>query len=128
MNNNPFIDLLGAKISHWEEQFCEWSLNVTPRHLNSQGFLHGGVIATLLDGACSYSGFYRPEEKVAGGAVTVSLTINYMAKLSQGRVFAKGRHIGGGKRIYFAQGELVSEEGILIAVATGSFRHNNVRN
>lgn len=125
MKNDSFINFLNAKIMHWEKNFCEWSLTVTPNHLNSQDSLHGGVIATLLDDACSYSGFYRPEAKTTGGAVTVSLTINYIAKISQGRVFARGRCIGGGKRIYFAEGELVSEEGVLLARATGSFRRHN---
>lgn len=126
MKDNSFIDLLGAKITHWEKNFCEWCLTVSPHHLNSQGYLHGGVIATLMDDACSYSGFYQPKVNTAGGAVTLSLTTNYIANISQGRVFARGRCVGGGKRIYFAEGELLSDAGVLLARATGSFRRHNV--
>lgn len=119
---NSFIELLGAKIARWEEGLCEWELDIAPHHLNSQGSLHGGVIATLLDDACSYSGFYQKAGNPVGRAVTVSLTVNYLAKESIGRVIAKGRCIGGGKRIYFAEGKLVSEGGIILAQASGSFR------
>lgn len=127
MAEKTFIELLGANRTRWEEDFCEWTLNIEPHHLNSQGSLHGGVIATLLDDACSYSGFYHTPEKPTGRAVTVSLTINYMAKVNRGRILARGRCIGGGKRIYFAEGELTSEEGTLIAKASGSFRRQTLK-
>ncbi len=55
-------------------------LSVEPRHLNRPGSLQGGVVATLLDAACAYTGLRTAAEPPAAQAVTVMLTISYPAK------------------------------------------------
>lgn len=113
---------LGASIVNWSEGCCELQMNVSERHLNSQGFLHGGVIATLLDEACSYSGFYPGCTDGKGRAVTLSLTINYLSAVSDGEIFIKGNVIGGGRKIFFSEGAIFSCQGQKIAQASGSFK------
>lgn len=127
MTEPSYIDWLGARISRWEENFCEWVLEIQPRHLNPQGALHGGVISTLLDEACGFSGFFQPPgAPPVGRSVTVSLSINFMGPARSGKVYARGHCMGGGTRIYFAEGKLVNEDGSLIAQAAGSFRRRMV--
>ena len=120
---NPFINLIGARLTEWEWGRCEWTLDVQPQHLNTQGSLHGGIIATLLDVACGYSGFCPTDDNSEARAATISLTVQYMAKASQGKLFARGRRTGGGRRIFFAEAELISCGcDAVIASAIGSFR------
>ena len=50
--HNPFIDMLGAQLVEWYPEHCTWELEIAAHHTNTQGTLHGGVMATVLDVAC----------------------------------------------------------------------------
>jgi uncharacterized protein (TIGR00369 family) len=99
-------------------------LDVEPRHLNRQGSLQGGVTATLLDAACGYAGLQAEGETVLGHAVTVMLTISYLARANTGRLRASGTVSKAGRSIYFSSAQLTSESGELIATAQGTFKRS----
>jgi acyl-coenzyme A thioesterase PaaI-like protein len=52
----------------------------------------------------------------------VMLTISYLSKSHQGRLRAVGRVTTAGRRLYFASGELRTEDGLLVATAQGTFK------
>lgn len=119
---NPLLDDLGVRLLQWREGHCEMELQIAERHLNRRGRLQGGVTATMLDAVCGYSGLMQPGSEEPGDAATITLTINYLAKLTSGTVRAVGRVTGGGRSIYFASGELYAADGTLAATAQGSFK------
>lgn len=119
---NPLLEDLGVELTAWREGHCELQLVLAERHLNRRGRLQGGVTATLLDAACGYAGLLQTGQAEPGEAATITLTVNYLGKLSQGRVRAIGRVTGSGRSIYFSSGELFSEDGTLAATAQGSFK------
>ena len=49
MMNVPFLDDLGLEIVSMADGQAEIGLNLLPRHMNSWGVMHGGVVMTLLD-------------------------------------------------------------------------------
>ena len=55
--------------------------------------------------------------------MTLSLTVNFVASVSGGRVTAEGRKQSGGETIFFSDVEVRDEGGRLIATATGTFRY-----
>jgi uncharacterized protein (TIGR00369 family) len=58
------------------------ALRVDPRHLNVQGMAHGGMLATLADGALGINlGLARGRR---GAQVTVSLTADYLSGVRSG--------------------------------------------
>lgn len=126
MPDNPFLDLLGARLAHWEAGQCEWVLDIAPHHKNTQGSLQGGVIATLMDVACGYSGFFEHADDPHIRTATISLTIHYMAKATHGRLHARGRRTGGGRQVFFAEAQLFNDQGSVIAMASGSFRQRSI--
>jgi uncharacterized protein (TIGR00369 family) len=101
---------------------AEFTLSIDDRHLNRQGRLHGGVIATMLDVACGYAGLQGETGAPVGGALTINLNINYIGGIDAGEVIAQGRVIGGGRSVFFAQGEVTAADGRLIATAQGAFK------
>ena len=119
---NPLLDYLGIRLAAWTPGRSVFHLTVEPRHLNRSGSLQGGVIATLLDAACGYAGLRTTLETEAGQAVTVMLTISYLAKTNEGELTATGTLTTAGDRLYFASGELVDQNGRLIATAQGTFK------
>ncbi|WP_170585214.1 PaaI family thioesterase [Ruegeria arenilitoris] len=102
-------------------------LTIRADHLNSQGILHGGVIAMLLDVACGNTAsawFDRDEHPLV---LTLSLNTSYVAAVRQGRVTATGRATGGGRTLAYVTGELHGDDGTLIATAAGVFKRTTKR-
>ena len=117
--DNPLLDYLGIRLVEARAGHASFEIDVQPRHLNRQGSLQGGVAATLLDAACGYAGLgAAPHEPVNGGAVTVMLSISYLARVDAGRLRATGSVTRSGRSVYFSSGELRSESGELIATTT----------
>jgi acyl-coenzyme A thioesterase PaaI-like protein len=54
--------------------------------------------------------------------MTITLTSNFISPLKGPLLRANARVTGGGKTIFFAEGEIVDGDNKLIASATGSFR------
>jgi acyl-coenzyme A thioesterase PaaI-like protein len=97
--DNPLLEHLGIRLVEVQAGHAAFEIDVGPRHLNRQGSLQGH-------------------------AVTVSLTISYLAKASAGRLRATGTVTKAGRSLYFSSGELKSASGELIATAQGAFKRN----
>lgn len=92
-------------------------------HGNRTGIVQGGVIATLMDAACGYSGLYSEPGAEPRHSTTISLMINYVAPARLDvplRIL--GRLLGQGRSIYFSSADVHDEGGSLIASAQGSFK------
>ncbi|MDQ1902815.1 PaaI family thioesterase [Paracoccus sp. WLY502] len=97
-------------------------LVVDDRHTNRHGVLHGGIAAMLLDNACGATASLTVDDSGRRPFLTVSLNIDFIGAGRQGRVTATGRVVGGGRSLLFVAGELVHEDGTLIATASGVFK------
>lgn len=100
-------------------------LTIREDHLNSQGIVHGGIIAMLLDVACGNTAsawFDRDEHPVV---LTLSLNTSYVSAVSGGRVTAVAKPSGGGRKLAYVNGELHAEDGTLIATAAGVFKRRS---
>ena len=120
--DNPLLEYLGIRLASVGMGQCAFELDVEPRHLNRQGSLQGGVTATLLDAACGYAGLRDAQDGELGNAVTVMLTISYLSKVDAGRLRAIGSVAKAGRSLYFATGQLLTDSGVLVATAQGTFK------
>ena len=125
--DNPLLEYLGIRLVEVNAGHASFELDVDARHLNRQGSVQGGVVATLLDAACGYAGLAAAEGESLGNAVTVMLSISYIAKATTGRLRATAKVTRMGRSVYFSSGELVSDAGDLIATAQGAFKRNAIR-
>ena len=119
---NPLLKYLGVQLNSWKHGEAEFHLMITKHHLNRQGNLQGGVLATLLDVACGYSGLDPSHSVAIENSASVTLNASFVNKVSTGRLIARGNLTRTGKRLYFATGEVTCEDGQLIATAQGAFR------
>jgi uncharacterized protein (TIGR00369 family) len=105
----------------------EIGLVLGPAHCNSRGLVHGGVIAALADNAMGLSfvaarGQTDGEKAGAGGAVTVSLSLDYAASARLGQwMQITPRVIKAGRSMGFVDA-LVTGDGETIARASATFR------
>ena len=85
------------------------------------GFIHAGILSTVLDSACGYAAFSLMPENAA--VLTIEFKINLLSP-AEGNLFrAVGRVIKTGRNITVTQGELFSrtEKGQkLIATMSGT--------
>jgi uncharacterized protein (TIGR00369 family) len=123
--DNPLLEYLGIELVDVTPGRATFRIDLDQRHLNRQGSLQGGVAATLLDAACGYAGLAAGEGGVKGNAVTVMLSISYMRKVRAGRLRATGTVTKLGRTMYFSSGELVTEDGELVATAQGAFKRTS---
>jgi uncharacterized protein (TIGR00369 family) len=78
-----------------------------PKHMNGAGFMHGGCLLTFAD----YCVFAIADEAIAGRAVTVNLSGDFLGPASVGqRMEATGEVTRSGKRILYVRG-LVTADG-----------------
>ena len=84
-------------------------LRATDRHLNRGGAVHGGLLATLCDFAVGHA--VRAQADDISGAVTVSLTIDYLTGAHPGawlQAHAKVEKLGG--RLAFADCSVTADD------------------
>ena len=126
-SDNPvgFRKLIGLKTVVLEVGHSVIELNVSSEHLNSQGSLHGGLVATLIDHAGGIAGCLCKETGRMRKAVTLSLTTSFLAPVSSGKITATGRKRPGGRRIFVSTIEITDESGKLIAIGEATYRYVN---
>lgn len=114
---------LGFSMTGWSPDYARIQLPLAPYLMNRQGLPHGGIHATLLDTAMGFAGCYTGDPERSQMALTLSMTVNYLAQAKGAVLIAEGWRTGGGKTSYFAKGEIRDDSGTLVATATGVFRY-----
>lgn len=110
---NHFPKLVGIEIDDIEPGRARLSLEVSEKHRQLQGIMHGGAIATLIDTAVAFAivGASEPGAKFT----TIELKVNYLSPIVEGRVVADARLIRDGKRIVVAECDVFDAAGKLAA-------------
>ena len=114
---------LGIELTGWDAGWAQVEGTLAPHLLNRQELPHGGLHATLLDTAMGYAGCHTGDPALRQHALTLSMTVNYLAQPGGQRLIAQARKTGGGRKTFFAEGSVTDEAGTLIATATGVFRY-----
>ncbi len=121
-----FADLVGYRLTSWREEAVELTLTVEARHLNRSGVLHGGVLTTLIDTACGYSGCHTPEGATPRRAFTLSLNCQFIATVAAGALLTvRAVPSGGGRQVFFSRAQVRDQTGRLIGQGEGVHRYRS---
>ncbi len=127
LNGEPpsgYQELLGYRLSRWEEGSADLTLRVDARHLNRAGVVHGGVLTSLLDTVSGFSATYCPHEGRVRRVVTLSLSTSFLGQARDGTLIATGRLRGGGRKIVGVAAEIRhAGTGALLATSEGMFKY-----
>lgn len=119
-----FAALIGYRIADWSWGAAAVELDVTPAHLNRSGILHGGVLTTLIDTACGYSGCFCDTPAHARRAMTLQLNTQFLAAAAAGqRLTARAQTTGGGRSVFFADCTVQAGDGTLVGRGDGVFKY-----
>lgn len=89
-------------------------------HYNPIGMVHGGLVCSLLDSAL---GCATHTTLAAGtGYTSIEIKVNYLRPVTadSGPLICTGRVTKPGRRVVFAEGEVVDNQGKTVATASGS--------
>lgn len=89
---------------------------ISRKHMNPFGALHGGVYSSVIDTAAYWSAYCDlPEEQ---GLVSIDLKVDFLAPVLDQIVIVKGKRVKAGKTIYLAEAQMFNEKGKLVAHGT----------
>ncbi|HUR69644.1 MAG TPA: PaaI family thioesterase [Candidatus Thermoplasmatota archaeon] len=115
--SGPFAKLLGVDIVREDDACVELAIDARADLHREGGTLHGGAMMSILDMAMAgtVARTLAPGETTA----SVSITTDFLRAVTGGRLVARARLERRGRTMAFPVGELVDEEGRVVARATG---------
>jgi uncharacterized protein (TIGR00369 family) len=95
---------LGARLVHIEHGLARVSLPHDDAFTQQDGFLHAGIIATVVDSAlgCAAGSVMPP----GSGVLSIEFKINMLRPARAAAYLAEGRVLKAGRRVTVCQGEL----------------------
>ena len=87
---------------------------------NPGGYVQGGFVAAMLDDTLGPTILVKSDGLQY--CATIDLNVSFIAPAKPGRFVGTGRIVRMGKTIAFLEGELLDQDGVLVAKATASAR------
>lgn len=100
------MHLLGARLTRVEQGYVEITLPFQEELTQQHGFLHAGVITTILDSACGYAALSVMPE--GAGVLSIEFKTNLLAPARGHTFIARGRVVRAGKTIIVCSGDAVA--------------------
>ncbi len=127
-NAAPFVANLGIRLVSLGSGTCETELDVEPRHLQQDGFVHAGVQATMADHTAGGAAatIIEPDHIV----LTVEFKINLLRAAKGDRLTCRSKVLKPGSRLIVVESEVQCENdgtSILVSKTTASIAAVRVR-
>src|SRR5262245_21913670 len=103
------METIGAELSRVEAGQVEITLPFQADLTQQHGFIHAGIVATILDSACGYAAFSLMPADVA--VLTVEFKINLLRPAQGERLIARARVVKAGKTLTVCAGDVVAQTG-----------------
>jgi len=115
----PFFQTISMEIETADEKGSMLRIKAGAKHRNVWETIHGGVIASLADATCGLAiiPLLNDEEMI----MTASLHVQYFAPAKSGELVGHGRLIHRGRRLAYAEADILDGQGKSIAKGNASF-------
>jgi uncharacterized protein (TIGR00369 family) len=116
----PIAMLMQFDIRALEEGRVEFGCTLDESVYNPIGVVHGGLVCTLLDTVVGCAVHSTLPQGL--GYTSIELKVNYLRGVhtSSSPLTAVGRVVKPGRRVAFAEGEVLDASGRVVATASGS--------
>jgi uncharacterized protein (TIGR00369 family) len=99
--------LIGAVLVDVAPGYCSIALTPRPEVSQQHGYVHAGILATLVDSAGGYAGYTLfPEDS---SVLTVEYKLNLLAPAQGERIIAEGFVVRPGRTLVITRGEVHAE-------------------
>ena len=119
VSTSPYFELLSMKLMDVGIGYAVLEIDLTQKHLQPYGKVHGGVFASIIDAAAFWSVYFGSEDQTAG-LTTVDLKLNYLAPAVSGKLIARGRQIKVGRTLGYAEAQIVNQDEKILAHGTST--------
>ena len=119
LSASPFHMWAGLEVVDASPGQVTVAMQVEERHVNLQGFVHGGMLAILADTACGLS--IRSAMEPGRLHVTADLDIHFLAPAAPGTLYGRGTAVKVGRSLAFAEASIEDADGTLLAKAQSRF-------
>ena len=124
---------IGARLSDLAPGEVEISMPFNPQMTQQHGFLHGGIVTTILDSACGYAALSLMSADA--GILTIEFKVNLLAPAAGEHFHARGKVKKPGRNITVTEGELYAEQdgeqkliASMVATMMSIYGRDNIRN
>jgi len=100
---------LGARLHRVEDGVVEVEVSRAETLLQQHGFLHAGVLTSLLDSACGYAALTRMDDESA--VMSVEFKVNLLAPAAGERFLVRGSVLKAGRTIVVCRGDAFVMDG-----------------
>ena len=116
----PIASSLDFTLAEVEEGRAVFILTPAEFHYNPIGVVHGGLVCTLLDTVAGCA--VHTTLPQGFGYTSIELKVNYLRAVhaTSGPLTAIGRVVKPGRRVAFAEGEVLDAQGRTVATASSS--------
>ena len=103
------MTLIGALMTDLAPGYCAISVVPRPEILQQHGYVHAGIVATLVDSAGGFAGFtlFPADSSV----LTVEFKLNLLAPAIGDRLVAEGFVVKPGRTLVITRGEVHADKG-----------------
>lgn len=116
----PITGHFGMEIIEVEPGTVTFRCRPDESHYNPIGTVHGGLVCTLLDSALGCA--THTTLQAGTGYTSIEIKVNYLRPVStaNGPLTCRGWVTKPGRRVSFAEGEVLDGQGKVVATASGS--------
>jgi uncharacterized protein (TIGR00369 family) len=101
--------LIGAHLSEVKPGYCRIELPFRPDLTQQHGYIHAGIVSTIVDSAGGFAGFTLfPAD---AGVLTAEYKLNLLAPAAGERLIAVGEVVKSGRTLVITRGEVHAEAG-----------------
>lgn len=104
-----FMEHIGAELERVDQGYVEIAISRSDRLLQQHGYLHAGVISSILDSACGYAALSVMDAGV--GVLSVEFKTNLLAPATGERFIASGTVLKAGRTVTVCRGEAFAIDG-----------------
>lgn len=116
INNTPFYNLLGMKVTELGPGYAEFTVVAAKEHTNPMGMVHGGLLMSIADGAMG-----NAVRSLGIKGVTIDCSIGFVSAVALDETLvARGRVLKAGRNMAFAEASVYAGSK-LITTAKGTF-------
>jgi uncharacterized protein (TIGR00369 family) len=114
-----FEDTLGVRVIRKHKDGVTVACPLRPDFVNSQGVLHGGVIASIADEAAWHALIHA--YKSQQNCTTTELKINYLRPIAVTKVLARAYALRAGKTLFVSRVDIFDAEKRLAAIGVVTY-------
>ena len=100
----PFMDTIGARITHLAAGEVDITMPNTPEVAQQHNYIHGGVLTAIADSAAGYAALSIAAPGT--GVLTTELKVNFLRTAEASAVVARGRVVKPGRTLTIVRCDL----------------------